>query len=93
MLTVKIFLSTQTEKNVTLKCKMAKILTISRKSQHPLRLSYIQIFARVIQMIEVRKSGRGVENAINLPVFSEKVAENLQYTFSLIKVQDLDSVE
>ena len=44
-------------------------------------------------MIEVRKSGRGVENAINLPVFSEKVAENLQHTFSLIKVQDLDSVE
>ena len=44
-------------------------------------------------MIEVRKSGRGVKNAINLPVFSEKVAENLQYTFSLIKVQDLDSVE
>ena len=36
MLTVKIFLSTQTEKNVTLGCKMAKILTISRKSQHPI---------------------------------------------------------
>ena len=71
---------------------MAKILTISRKSQHPIETLLYSDF-HTCYTNDWSEKKRGVENAINLPVFSEKVAENLQYTFSLIKVQDLDSVE